>query len=91
MPKNDLGVQARLCLNCAKPFIVLSGSKKVFCSRRCRETFHSRLKRKRRRERDPAWAKAELERFMRWLEQRANSPARSASDLAGDNVGPKRR
>ena len=86
MPKqqlNDLGVQVRLCLNCARPFIVMTGSRKVFCSARCRNTFKSRLRRKRKRERDPEYARASLERLLRWKEAH-KKPARS-DNLAGEN------
>jgi len=78
----EIDVQVRLCLNCSKPFVVLAGSTKVFCSPRCRRIFHDRLKRKRRRERNPAWARAELQRLLQWKQEHKNKPARSV-DPAG--------
>jgi len=88
MPKqlNDLGVQLRLCLNCARPFIVMTGSRKVFCSARCRNTFKSRLRRKRKRERDPEYARASLERLLRWKQEHKNKPA-GLPDPAGKSNG----
>ena len=87
MPKrtvNDLGVHVRLCLNCGKPFVVLAGDSKVYCSPVCRRRFHDKLRRKRKRERNPEWARAELQRLLRWKQEHKNKPARSLADLAGE-------
>jgi len=78
MPKhrhNDLGVQVRLCLNCGKPLVVLSGDSKVYCSPTCRQRFHDKLRRRRKREKNPEWARAELQRLLRWKQERKMNEA----------------
>jgi len=91
MPKkqlNDLGVQVRLCLNCSKPFVVPSGSTKVYCSVVCRRRFHDKLKRRRRWAKDPEKARASLERLLEWKRQQKaqqkneTGKADSSGDLA---------
>ena len=80
---DDLGVQVKLCLTCSKPFVVIGEDRRVFCSPVCRRKFHDKLKRKRKRLRNPEWAKAELQRLLRWKEAH-KKPARS-DNLAGEN------
>jgi len=63
------GVQVKLCLNCSKPIVVSGNSRKVFCSKRCRQAFHSRAYFQRKKAKDPEWAKRSLEALMRWKEQ----------------------
>ena len=83
----EIDVQVRLCLNCSKPFVVLAGSTKVFCSPRCRRIFHDKLKRKRKRERNPEWARAELQRLLRWKE--AHKKPAGSYDPAGKQMEVK--
>jgi len=80
---DDLGVQVKLCLACSKPFVTFGEDKRVFCSPTCRRKFRDKLKRKRKREKNPDWARAELERLLRWKQEHKNKPARSV-DPAGE-------
>jgi len=88
---DDLGVQVKLCLTCSKPFVTLGEDKRVFCSPTCRKKFHDKLKRKRKRLRNPEWARAELERLLRWKAQhRKNQTGKAVNsgDLAREAKNP---
>jgi hypothetical protein len=66
--KLPINIQLRLCLNCGHPLMVPVSSRKVFCSPRCRNTFHHRLYRQRKRLNDPEWAARSLQRLKEWRE-----------------------
>jgi len=63
------GMQVRLCMNCAAPIIVPANSRKIYCSPRCANIAAQRRFRQRKRASDPEWARAELERLLRWRAQ----------------------
>jgi len=67
--KVNEGMQVRLCMNCAAPIIVPAHSRKIYCSPRCSNIAAQRRFRQRKRAADPEWARAELERLLRWKEQ----------------------
>jgi len=73
-------VQVRLCLNCGAPIVVWANSRKVYCSQKCRSTASQRRYRKRKREKDPAWAQAEFERLLRWKEEHSRKIKQARSD-----------
>jgi len=98
MPKqahDNLGVQVKLCLACSKPFVTLGEDRRVFCSPTCRRKFHDKLKRKRKRERNPEWARAELERLLRWKEEHQSRKIKqtksSTHDFAHKNAEVSKR
>jgi endogenous inhibitor of DNA gyrase (YacG/DUF329 family) len=66
--KLPINIQLRLCLNCGHPLLVPVSSRKVFCSPRCRNTFHHRLYRQQKRLNDPEWAARSLQRLKEWRE-----------------------
>jgi hypothetical protein len=66
--KLPINIQLRLCLNCGHPLLVPVSSRKVFCSPRCRNTFHHRLYRQRKRLNDPEWVVRSLQRLKEWRE-----------------------
>jgi hypothetical protein len=66
--KLPINIHLRLCLNCGHPLLVPVSSRKVFCSPRCRNTFHHRLYRQRKRLNDPEWVVRSLQRLKEWRE-----------------------